>query len=78
MDCLPNFDVMSQFPADIMHDIFEGAFPLVMQHVLKGLLQDSVLKPSDLDEVSTFHYGRNDRTNRQPQSTEAFVRGMPH
>lgn len=48
MDCRPNFDVISQHPPDIKHDIFEGAFSFVMQHVLKGLFQDNVLEPSDL------------------------------
>lgn len=73
MSCLPNFDVTTQLPPDIMHDIFEGACSVVIKHVLKGLFQENVLVPSDLSKVGTFCYGRNDRPNKPPQLTEAFL-----
>ncbi|KAH9364855.1 hypothetical protein HPB48_013399 [Haemaphysalis longicornis] len=74
MSCLGNFDPTSQLPPDIMHDLFEGAFPFVVQHTVMGLLQDGILSESDLDKIATFQYGCNDRKNRPSELTVSLLK----
>lgn len=40
---------MSQLIQDIIHDLFEGVFPSVVQHTLKGLLQAGIFSKSDIN-----------------------------
>lgn len=75
MSSLQGFDVTSQLPPDIMHDVFEGTLPFVMQHVLKGLFDSNILSASDLDKVRTFQYGRNDVKNKPLPPSDSFVQG---
>ncbi|KAH9382804.1 hypothetical protein HPB48_023364 [Haemaphysalis longicornis] len=74
MSCLGNFDPTSQLPPDIMHDLFEGAFPFVVQHTVMGLLQGEILSESDLDKIATFQYGCNDRKNRPSELTVSLLK----
>ncbi|CAN8008591.1 unnamed protein product, partial [Ixodes pacificus] len=50
MALLEDFDPTLHLPPDLMHDLFEGAFPFVLKHVLKGLFQDRILSEGDLEK----------------------------
>uniref|UniRef100_A0A147BPB1 Uncharacterized protein n=1 Tax=Ixodes ricinus TaxID=34613 RepID=A0A147BPB1_IXORI len=73
MALLEDFDPTLHLPPDLMHDLFEGAFPFVLKHVLRGLFQDRILSESDLEKVVTFQYGRNDKTNRPAELSAASL-----
>jgi hypothetical protein len=47
---LPNFDVLSSFPPDAMHDILEGVIPLTVRYVLKQLIHDNIISLADINE----------------------------
>lgn len=73
MALLEDFDPTLQLPPDLMHDLFEGAFPFVLKHVLRGLFDDGILCEEDLEKVVTFEYGRNDKTNRPAEISTASL-----
>lgn len=69
MALLEDFDPTLQLPPDLMHDLFEGAFPFVLQ----GLFDDGIICEGDLEKAVMFEYGRNDRPNRPAELSTAFL-----
>ncbi|XP_042148673.1 uncharacterized protein LOC121837191 [Ixodes scapularis] len=61
MLALENFDITKQLMPDIMHDMFEGGFAVVLHYTLQGLTSDGILTLSDFSKVATFKVGFNDK-----------------
>ncbi|KAM7310696.1 uncharacterized protein ISCGN_007604 [Ixodes scapularis] len=70
---LPYFDVTRQLPPDLMHDILEGGFEIVLRQVLKALVDDGILAYSDLDHITSFEYGHNDKKNKPVGMNRSFL-----
>ncbi|KAG0416799.1 hypothetical protein HPB47_006129, partial [Ixodes persulcatus] len=70
---LPYFDVTRQLPPDLMHDILEGGFETVLRPVLKALVDDGILAYSDLDYITSFEYGQNDKKNKPVGMNRSFL-----
>lgn len=68
-------DVTTQMIPDIIHEHFEGIFPLVIRHVMKDLLNDNVLAGSDLEKVCNLSYSYNDRKNKPEELCISFITG---
>lgn len=58
---MTTFDVTLQLRPDLMHDLLEGSMVHVLRQVLCSLISDKVLTLSNLERVTTFDYGYNDR-----------------
>ncbi|XP_064479840.1 uncharacterized protein LOC135393295 [Ornithodoros turicata] len=72
---LHQFDVTLQLPPDIMHDILEGSFEQVLKQVLTALISQGMLKFDDLDKISTFPYGFQDKKNKPEPVPKSFING---
>lgn len=75
LQSLTEFDITTQLPPDAMHDILEGEMGLVMQHVLRGLIQDGLLQKSDINKVASFNYGFHDRKATPVALKDKFLQG---
>ncbi|XP_040071459.1 uncharacterized protein LOC115308493 [Ixodes scapularis] len=71
---LEDFDVTKQLMPDIMHDMFEGGFAVVLHYVLQGLIQEGTLALSDLEKVAKFKFGFNDRKNKPEPLSVNFTK----
>ncbi|KAG0439852.1 hypothetical protein HPB47_016507 [Ixodes persulcatus] len=54
MLALESFDITKQLIPDVMHDMFEGGFAVVLHYTLQGVLSDGILTLSDFGKVATF------------------------
>lgn len=55
---LPNFHILDNLNADIMHDLCEGTISVLLFNVFKRLLELKIFNASDLsDSVTFFSYG---------------------
>ncbi|XP_064473436.1 uncharacterized protein LOC135388062 [Ornithodoros turicata] len=70
---LESFDVTRQLPPDVMHDMFEGTFVVIMHYTLRGLVEDNVLTAEDILRADTFPYGTNDNKNRPEKIGASFL-----
>ncbi|XP_064469693.1 uncharacterized protein LOC135384421 [Ornithodoros turicata] len=70
---LESFDVMRQLPPDVMHDIFEGTFAVIMHYTLRGLVEDNVLTAGGILRADSFPYGTNDNKNRPAKIGASFL-----
>ncbi|XP_070384806.1 uncharacterized protein [Dermacentor albipictus] len=70
---LAYFDGTRQLPPDLMHDILEGTTECVLRQVMKSLLSSGVLSKKDVEEISSFPYGPNDRKNKPVQVNMSFI-----
>ncbi|XP_070377105.1 uncharacterized protein [Dermacentor albipictus] len=70
---LAYFDVTRQLPPDVMHDILEGTTECVLRQVMKSLLSSGVLSKKDVEEISSFPFGPNDRKNKPVQVNMSFI-----
>lgn len=67
-DCLLNelkdFHVTSNISADILHDIYEGAMPFVLQHLIEFMTVSKILKKNEIIQLVQFYdFGEKNRTN---------------
>ncbi|CAN7986746.1 unnamed protein product [Ixodes hexagonus] len=69
------FDVTLQLPPDLMHDLLEGSIPHVLREVLRGLISSNVIKYSDLDSITTFSFGTQDKKNKPEAVGKCFLNG---
>ncbi|XP_042144464.1 uncharacterized protein LOC120837936 [Ixodes scapularis] len=74
LQSLTEFDITTQFPPDAMHHILEGGMGLVMQHVLRGLIQDGMLQKSD-NKVTSFNCGFHDKKAAPLALKDQFLQG---
>ncbi|XP_064483298.1 uncharacterized protein LOC135396201 [Ornithodoros turicata] len=72
---VPGFDVTTQLPPDIMHDILEGSFEHVLRQVLSALINQGILTYDDLGKISTFTYGFHDKKTRPEPLSKSFING---
>ncbi|CAM2701852.1 unnamed protein product [Rotaria socialis] len=64
---LIGFHATESLPPDIMHDIAEGACPLIINALLKEVIQQRLLTYSDIEQrTSCFIYGFYDSSNKPP------------
>ncbi|KAM7313614.1 hypothetical protein ISCGN_003467 [Ixodes scapularis] len=64
MIALEAFDVTKKVMPDVMHDMFEGGFAVVLHQVLKGLTSEGTLTLLDFNRVALFKVGFNDKKNK--------------
>ncbi|CAN7941352.1 unnamed protein product [Ixodes pacificus] len=57
------FGMTLQLPPDLMRDLLRGSIPHVLIEVLRGLNSSTVIKYSDLDSITTFSFGTQDKKN---------------
>ncbi len=58
---IPFFQVTTTFPLDIMHDILEGAMPLLLTLMLTDFHREKIISISQVnDELKAFPFGKND------------------
>lgn len=67
-DCLLNeleyFHVTRNISADILHDIYEGAMPFLMQHVIEYMIASKIVKKNEIIQmVQFFDFGELNRSN---------------
>lgn len=69
---LSYFDVVSGFPPDVAHDIFEGIVPVELAYCLVSLISKKLFTLDDLNQaILSFPYKWSDKTNKPhvvPQS----------
>lgn len=74
MLALRDFDVTKQLMPDVMHDMFEGGFAVVLHQVLKGLTSEGTLTLFDFNRVAQFKVGFNDKKNKPEELPSNFAK----
>ncbi|XP_065639946.1 uncharacterized protein LOC124815498 [Hydra vulgaris] len=78
---LDNFDVLTAFPPDIMHDLFEGIMPVTLKCVIKHLLRScNTLSVNNInDSINKIHLiNSSNRPSQLPKniaSDKAHING---
>ncbi|KAL7877515.1 hypothetical protein SRHO_G00041580 [Serrasalmus rhombeus] len=71
---LSHFHVVSGFPPDIAHDIFEGIVPVELAHCLGLLISKRLFTLEDLNKaVLAFPYKWSDKTNKPHVVPQSFL-----
>lgn len=62
---LSHFHVVSGFPPDIAHDLFEGIVPVEVAHCLASLISKKIFTIDELNKaILSFPYKWSDKTNK--------------
>lgn len=62
---LQYFHITENISADILHDIYEGAMPFVLKHLIQFMLSSKILKKNEIvGMVSFFDYGQQNQRNK--------------
>lgn len=73
-DALGYFDVTKSLPPDVMHDMLEGVFPLIMKHVICEAHRQKHITITELnEELQKFCIGQNDKANKPVLLSERLL-----
>lgn len=79
---LAHFNVLSGYPPDIMHDVFEGVVPVELAHCLHVMMTKKYFSLEHLNKsILGFPYKWSDKTNKPhpiPQTFSKTIGGNAH